>query len=792
MRHRINNILFCTSCFDLFYLSSNQCLCIDGYYLNQSLRDKCNVTCKTCSGPDDNNCLSCFSRAKLKSNFSCVCDLNYFMKSGICLSCYSACSTCFDNIQGSCTSCKEGLILSDSGFCSCPVPNYWDESLKACVKCSEFCLRCNVFNISGCEFCHDSCFFCNEYSIYANNSCKCIEGYFEKNQTCFKCHETCKSCNDSFYYSCLSCNNSYLSGGMCLDDCPLGYKARLGICILAGTRGEVMKFEFDYFSEKYIDAVSGFEISSPGIENFYLPSQVYGRGLYFNGANSSASIKSSKKDLFSDEFLLSFWINPIAFPGSLIKSTDLETQITDFSVILYQSEVRLQFVLGTLSFLFLSNSSFTESKWTLVNVCIGHNSPTSAFIQIDSDVQTWKNIYEEPFKPHSNSSIILGYDTEHEIILNAFLYRLEVIRNTNLTTSYTSNTCSGCSCLPGGECIAACNISEFYDEKSKRCKKCQSECKTGCRHPSTCSMCFQKECLSCYDFNFGSCKECIAGFELSEGKCKRCEGTVFYDSLTKKCEKCLGLCITCLSAEECLTCEENSEVKNKACVCSLGYQLNITICERIMFKSEIKINQDNTAKLIFSEPLSKDLNKEDIIALYNYEPCKFTVNMISSDIASVQCQITWDVRLGSAIQVEFIKSITSAQNSLLETKNLSIGLFPTQTASIAAKIKEAKDFASKGTTVGTSISLCLSVASFDISSLFSFVNFAEIFSVISLYELDLDENIQEFLRSVRIQKSLPNIFEKYLTNSLDYILDQRFVKYGYKSNSMIINSGQAS
>lgn len=63
-------------------LESNICICKDGYYRSNIDYDcycknidyniVCHLNCKTCSGPGDNECLSCDNNNKIGNSCSCV------------------------------------------------------------------------------------------------------------------------------------------------------------------------------------------------------------------------------------------------------------------------------------------------------------------------------------------------------------------------------------------------------------------------------------------------------------------------------------------------------------------------------------------------------------------------------------------------------------------------------------------------------------------------------------------------------------------------------------------------
>ena len=118
----------CLSCYTGTYLLTfnNTCIScnVNGYYQDTSTQtcEVCEASCKTCSGPDSSNCLSCHSgKYLLAQNSSCVdCNTNgYFIDSSTqtCKACDSSCKTCNGPASSNCLSCSSGKQLSQSNAC---------------------------------------------------------------------------------------------------------------------------------------------------------------------------------------------------------------------------------------------------------------------------------------------------------------------------------------------------------------------------------------------------------------------------------------------------------------------------------------------------------------------------------------------------------------------------------------------------------------------------------------------------------------------------------------------------
>ena len=118
-----------------------------------------------------------------------------------------------------------------------------------------------------------------------------------------------------------------------------------------------------------------------------------------------------------------------------------------------------------------------------------------------------------------------------------------------------------------------------------------------------------------------------------------------------------------------------------------------------------------------------------------------------------------------------------------------IKLFEPENEIIIKNIQEIKSFNQKGTSSTLGVTLSLSIVSFDFSNFFNFLNVVELLSVISLYNIDLHEEIKELLRGLRVQKSLPNSVKYLIKPPNNQKLKENYVKYGYESGSILENSG---
>jgi proprotein convertase subtilisin/kexin type 5 len=164
---------------------------MDGWYFSNVTYtcELCHPICKTCYGPDPNNCLTCDPLATLyRSTCSCP-STKYKTSTNTCEDCSLSCLNCVSS-PTYCTSCREPKILSGS-TCVCPDSHYTDVDGNCYpYVCHPSCLTCKGTTSSDCTSCTKS------YEYYMNSfQCKCIEGYFmHTDGKCYPCDNKCQTC----------------------------------------------------------------------------------------------------------------------------------------------------------------------------------------------------------------------------------------------------------------------------------------------------------------------------------------------------------------------------------------------------------------------------------------------------------------------------------------------------------------------------------------------------------------------------------------------------------------------
>ena len=253
---------------------SSLCSCNEGFYLMSSVTfacQSCNSNCKTCSGPDANQCTGCFSNTSLDLNGNCVsiCNDGYVSADSQCKQCHKSCFSCSGTSDTECIYCKDSNaeVFVTSKKCECKagyvkINNICTKCHNSCLSCTGItesdCISCNDSNaevelITGkcecntgyvkinniCTKCHDSCFNCTGISesdciacsdfnakvSTINSKCECMNGFIDLNNICTKCHDSCFNCTGITNVDCISCKDSNAEVSLMTSECEckIGY-----------------------------------------------------------------------------------------------------------------------------------------------------------------------------------------------------------------------------------------------------------------------------------------------------------------------------------------------------------------------------------------------------------------------------------------------------------------------------------------------------------------------------------------------------------------------------------------
>ncbi|KAL4471652.1 hypothetical protein ABPG74_008545 [Tetrahymena malaccensis] len=204
--------------------------CNLGYYLNAGDCSPCSQNCSVCT--NSTTCQQCQSGAYLiNSGCTTNCPPGMFgnQVTQICQNCDLSCLTCNGPYQFDCLSCQDSSKVVKEGVCVDPqqcVGSYFLDKNNVCSPCDQGCLTCNQTS-SNCSLCDSNYFFTN-YHVNGQLATRCFKvcptGYIpataqdQSNQSnilnqCIQCTQNCSSCAAPLY----------LYGNQCLASCPNGY-----------------------------------------------------------------------------------------------------------------------------------------------------------------------------------------------------------------------------------------------------------------------------------------------------------------------------------------------------------------------------------------------------------------------------------------------------------------------------------------------------------------------------------------------------------------------------------------
>jgi hypothetical protein len=213
----------CLSCKPQAMLSpSGACVCRSSFYADSNyVCQPCHTRCYTCSGPLATECTSCASGKYLFPNNSCECPAGKAYADAtttVCspVNCHISCETCDGVFDNNCLSCKNGAVLDVYKRCICPASTYRKATTGECQPCQPPCLSCTGPLLSDCLTCKTNAM---ELAIGTSKSCRCKLGYYSDSTAlkCSPCNKKCIGCDGPNENQCTMCiQATTLSNGICV------------------------------------------------------------------------------------------------------------------------------------------------------------------------------------------------------------------------------------------------------------------------------------------------------------------------------------------------------------------------------------------------------------------------------------------------------------------------------------------------------------------------------------------------------------------------------------------------
>ena len=700
-----------------------------------------------------------------------------------CNLCTDRCTTCTGFTQSSCTGCISHATLTN-GQCNCNAGWYWDGAL--CSACDSSCVLCTGPTSANCA--------CWDNSSQVGMTCICNDRYYSVGNSCAPCHSSCLTCFGPTYYDCSSCENGLLEI-VCLSVCPIGFNLFENKCLLTHDARPTVEFVFNTIQGVYYDEINNVGAMTGQSDSYYPnldttdPVPAYQRGLYFTGKCCYLSIPypPELKLLFGIRAFISTWINPVSGDGTIFYKSVQDNIILCVSMqYLY---LYLTVKVDNNHYSLASTVAFFGNEWNNLLISIDYSGTSSISVAVNTISTITSLGVAAPFVDIVGIPLIVGTTSLGTDCFQGFIYSIAIYFTRPSLSTLVSNSCDKCSICPAiGICMPSCNITTYSSTVSD-CIQCNSTCTTGCRNSENCNLCDDSNCLTCTKYTNNSCTECKENFEIQNSTCVACSDSKYYNSTLMKCEACIGLCLSCTSLNFCTSCVGNSTLNlNYQCECNEGYS-GIYSCTRNMFTAFITIDNQNLATITFTEPLLTKLTEYDLLVVIQNSTQSFELGYINDYTYVVRINFTQNIYSGDTINITFASQILSNLYSLLDITSLVTDLFAGSYSDLVSEINTLHNYAQIGLAIGLSTVLGTSAINVDPLSFFNFLNSAQIYSYVVLYQVNLDPALVSFLVQINAISQLPNPIAYIISTDQGVQLTGRMNDFGNNPNLLLLNSG---
>ena len=345
---------------------------------------------------------------------------------------------------------------------------------------------------------------------------------------------------------------------------------------------------------------------------------------------------------------------------------------------------------------------------------------------------------------------------------------------------------NGCFCPEG-----------YYDKVSvevnyTRCGACHRTCRN-CTNPKTCISClyqnaiklaFGCECPARSYINGKSCENCQTWSE-SLNSCILCNKNQYFSD--EKCINCPNLCLTC-NKSQCFTCKPDAFLVNSSCICRDYYE-GESECQPSIFYFNAKFEEPETIISSFSLPLMDTLDTEDYVILVNDQKIGSKLLKISESLYSIIMD-GFEYNNKMEITLEFQEKVVSILNTTLEERFVKLILSAPKVYKSDSNTKQDIMVNTQSTLYITlSITVFLSIINFNIVSIWSFLNMMQLVLYIRLINISLPNKFNYMLIALKDTPNIFNIFDYFISEDSFSNVTGRWVKFGYKTSSILINYG---
>ncbi|EAR98004.2 bowman-birk serine protease inhibitor family protein (macronuclear) [Tetrahymena thermophila SB210] len=526
----------CTSCDSSKNLvqsgtsSPFQCVCQQNYYLNSNSCSKCDLSCKSCNGGNNQNCTQCQSNRTF-SNGRCLCNPSFYDDgSGNCLACIANCLNCSSTNPLQCIQCSQNRIFQNS-ICECIQGYYENGSL--CIQCNSLCKICKISKNTSCDQ-------CLENSSLQNSQCVCNQGYFQNNQNqCQQCDHTCQNCLGPGSNQCQTCNQNYYLDSLnqcqkCYSACQFCSGPASNQCTNC-VQNRNLSNGICYCNDGYYEDLS----------HVCQPCQ-YSCSKCNNGtANDCTACQANRQfkgglcvcnDGYFDNS-----INQICSKCHYSCATCSNSQ-KNYCLICQANRTKQND--GSC---LCNQGYFDDSNQQLCQQC--HYSCSTCLNSLQTSCITCQanRSQQNDGSCHCNQGF---YDDSASQKCQQCHFSCQTCQNSS------QNGCLTCKQFRFFQ-NGICNCSDGYyeDSKSNLCQPCQYSC-------SKCTNSTANDCIACQ-----------ANRQLQGNQCLCIDG-YFEDVINKTCSQCHYSCATCSNSQNnsCLSCQQNRTPQmNGTCLCNQGF-----------------------------------------------------------------------------------------------------------------------------------------------------------------------------------------------------------------------------
>ena len=358
-------------------------------------------------------------------------------------------------------------------------------------------------------------------------------------------------------------------------------------------------------------------------------------------------------------------------------------------------------------------------------------------------------------------------------------------------------TCLSKNASPNGTEGCNCNAGYYGTSplvSSASCRECYLECAT-CTQENLCSVCIS---LNASPINTTGCA-CDLGYygnsPLTESdSCVPCSTECIEYNITTgsctACKACPPYCDTCDSVT-CITCTDNAYLAGVTCKCRLGF-FGSNACDPTFLTAVLTITNSNSLNLVFSSELDNDLNPSDI-RITTCIPLAFVMEKWSSVRYFITLDIQVTVPANCTLHLAFLDpaDILSTENAMISNGSLNIQLVEgtSEEVATALAIEEATTTSGKVTTATTATTFSVSMLNTNPACLWSFINTVQMICFIEMSNIPLPPKFSGYLAGLKKYNMFPNFFAYFVPESGGQVPFKKAYDFGYKTNLLLINSG---